>query len=133
MELMTVGALSRRTGLSAKAIRAYADAGLIYTQGRSPAGYRLFAEEALWCAQVIDGLRSLGLTVAEIRALDEPGEPIGPALGRLLAAAKTRTTARIADLQRVVARIEAFEDAHHAELAGRVDFDTGDPRAGRPA
>ena len=130
MELMTIGALARRAGMSVKAVREYADAGLIYTQGRSPAGYRLFAEEALWCAQVIAGLRSLGLTVSEIRGLDESGESLGPQLGRPLATAKARAEVRIADLQQLLARIEAFEDQHRAELSGRVPFDTGDPRAG---
>ncbi|HEU5006846.1 MAG TPA: MerR family DNA-binding transcriptional regulator [Jatrophihabitantaceae bacterium] len=43
MGQMTTGALARRTGLSVKAVREYADAGLIYTTGRSAAGYRLFA------------------------------------------------------------------------------------------
>lgn len=126
---MTIGKLAQRTGMSVKAIREYADSGLIYTQGRSPAGYRLFAEEALWCAQVIDGLRSLGLTVAEIRRLDEAAGPIGPQLARLLSTAKARAAARVADLQALLARIEAFEAAHRAELAGEAAFDTGDPRA----
>lgn len=126
MRLMTTGVLARRSGMSVKAIREYADAGLIYTQGRSPAGYRLFAEEALWCVRVIDGLRSLGLTVLEIRGLGESGEPVGPQLARLLSAAKART----ADLQQLLARIEAFEGEHRSELAGEVAFDTGDPRGG---
>lgn len=36
---MTVGELSRRTGVQVKASREYADWGLIYTVGRSQAGY----------------------------------------------------------------------------------------------
>jgi hypothetical protein len=52
-ELMTVGELSRRTGLSIKAIREYEALGLIYSAGRSEGNYRLFDETALWCAQVI--------------------------------------------------------------------------------
>jgi MerR family copper efflux transcriptional regulator len=38
---MTVGALSRRTGMPARALRAWTDMGLVYSAGRSPAGYRL--------------------------------------------------------------------------------------------
>lgn len=131
METMTTGVLARRTGMSVKAIRQYADAGLIYTQGRSAAGYRLFSEEALWCTQMIHGLRSLGLTVAEIRQLGEASEPIGPHLARLLSTAKRRTEGRIEALQQLLARIEAFEGERRAELAGEVEFDTGDPRRGR--
>lgn len=66
---MTVGELSRRTGVSVKNLRQYTDDGLIYTMGRSSAGYRLFGTEALWCARRIGQLRGLGLTVAEIRQL----------------------------------------------------------------
>jgi MerR family transcriptional regulator, copper efflux regulator len=46
-ELMTVGQLSRRTGLSVKAIRHYEALGLIYSAGRSEGNYRLFDESAL--------------------------------------------------------------------------------------
>jgi MerR family copper efflux transcriptional regulator len=74
-QLMTVGELARRTGLSIKAIRQYEGLGLVYSAGRSDGGYRLFDESALWCAQVISRLRSLGLTIKEIdrlgRALPE--------------------------------------------------------------
>lgn len=67
--VMTIGALSRRTGVPVKALREYEDAGLIYTMGRSPGNYRLFDETALWCVGVIGTLRALGLTLAEIREL----------------------------------------------------------------
>jgi DNA-binding transcriptional MerR regulator len=50
-DLMTVGELSRRTGLSIKAIREYEGLGLIYSAGRSTGNYRLFDSSALWCAQ----------------------------------------------------------------------------------
>lgn len=129
MGLMTTGVLARRAGMSVKAVRAYADAGLIYSTGRSAAGYRLFADEALWCVEVIQGLRALGLTVVEISALGDGDEPVGPQLSRLLVTARARAAARVDELRQVLARIEEFEAAHHAELAGEVDFDTGDPRA----
>ena len=65
--LMTVGELSRRTGTPARALRASTDTGLVYSAGRSYAGYRLYDESALWCVTVIGELRGLGLTIAEIR------------------------------------------------------------------
>ena len=57
---MTIGALSRRTGVPVKALREYEDLGLIYTVGRSAGNYRLFDEEALWCVGVIGTLRDSG-------------------------------------------------------------------------
>src|SRR5215217_3171679 len=101
--LMKVGELARRTGLSIKAIRQYEALGLIYSAGRSEGGYRLFDDTALWCAQVIERLRSLGLTIKEIDQLgsaylSRPGEPIGPHLAALLDAAEQRIEDRIAEL-----------------------------------
>ena len=57
--VMTVGALSRRTGVPVKTLRTYEDMGLIYTVGRSAGNYRLFDEDALWCVGVVSGLRTL--------------------------------------------------------------------------
>src|SRR5215216_3912276 len=97
--LMTVGELARRTSLSIKAIRQYEGLGLIYSAGRSEGGYRLFDESALWCAQVISTLRSLGLTIKEIARLgdehlSQPDEPIGPRIAALLDGAEQRIDER---------------------------------------
>ena len=74
--------------------------GLVYSAGRSPAGYRLYDESALWCVAVIGELRSLGLTLAEIRDLaavylGRPAEPVGPHLAALLRRARDRADTRI--------------------------------------
>ncbi|MGH3797936.1 MAG: MerR family transcriptional regulator [Pseudonocardiaceae bacterium] len=131
--VMTIGALSRRTGVPVKALREYEDAGLIYTVGRSSGNYRLFDDTALWCVGTIGTLRALGLTLAEIRELTavylgRPDEPIGPHLAELLRAARTRTDAQITELERRRQRIDQFETRHAAQLAGSaVDFRADDP------
>jgi MerR family copper efflux transcriptional regulator len=133
--LMTVGELSRRTGTPIKALRRYEGLGLIYTAGRSPANYRLFDDSALWCVEVVSGLRRLGLTVAEIRELagvylGRPEEPIGPHLADLLGRVRARLDARIAELQELRRQIEAFEAAQAPALAGAgTDFRAADPRS----
>ncbi|MDQ0381446.1 MerR family transcriptional regulator [Amycolatopsis thermophila] len=124
-ERMTVGELSRRTGVPIKALREYTDSGLIYTMGRSESNYRLFTGDALRCVQWIGQLRGLGLTLAEIRDLarkcPQPNdELIGPRLAGLLRTARARLETRIAELQRTRDRITDFETAHRAELAGRA-------------
>lgn len=129
-ELMTVSELSARTGLSVKAIRRYHDVGLIYSAGRSEAGYRLFDDSALWCAQTIESLRSLGLTIKEIeeltgRYLAEPDEPIGPHLAELLDRAEQRLAHRIAELEAMRRRNRDYRAHHAAALAGRA----GEPLA----
>lgn len=138
-DLMTIGELSRRTGVSVKVLRRYDDYGLLYSAGRSAANYRLYDESALWCVGVITGLRNLGLTVTEIRQLaavylGAPEDPIGPRLAEHLAGVKSRIDARIAELVALRDRISDFEAAHRAALAGRsqLDFRRADPRPPAP-
>lgn len=131
---MTIGALSRRTGVPVKTLREYEDLGLIYTVGRSAGNYRLFDDDALWCVAAVGTMRQLGLTLAEMRELAETylgksGQPIGPRLAALLAVVRTRTKDRISELRLLLQRIEEFEAAHEAELTGREDFRAYDPRS----
>jgi MerR family transcriptional regulator, copper efflux regulator len=134
--VMTIGALARRSGVPVKTLREYEDLGFIYTAGRSPGNYRLFAEEALWCVAVVGSLRELGLTLAEIRELTSiylgrSEEPIGPRLARTLRAVRARTEVRIAELKALLCRITEYETAHADELSGRADFRAHDPRFSR--
>ena len=117
---MTIGQLSQRTGVPIKTLREYEQLGFLYTQGRSESNYRLFGDEAVWCVQVTQGLRSLGLTLKQIqslvtRYLEYPGEPIDTLLGEHLAHAASRVGAQIADLQALRRRILEFQ----AVLSGR--------------
>jgi DNA-binding transcriptional MerR regulator len=84
--------------------------------GRSESNYRLFGEEALWCVQVVQGLRSLGLTLKEIQTLvtcylERPGEPSGALLETHLAQVLARVEARITALQALRQRILEFQAA----------------------
>lgn len=134
--LMTVGELSRRTGVSVKNVRQYTDWGLVYTVGRSSGNYRLFDNDALWCLQLIRTLRELGVTVAEIRELTHEyldhgcDQPFGPLVAKRLRTTRARVEARIAELQDTLHRIDEFESRHQAELSGRpgVDLAADDPR-----
>lgn len=127
---MTIGTLSRHTGVAVKALRSYEDLGLIATVGRSPGNYRLFGEEALWCVAVVEELRAL----VEICELAEPYLRTDDALGRrvaaVLGAARERTEQRIEALRvRLdrLDRLDRFEADHADELAGRADFRADDP------
>jgi MerR family copper efflux transcriptional regulator len=132
---MTIGALSRRTGVPVKALREYEDLGLIYTVGRSAGNYRLFDEEALWCVGVVGTLRGLGLTLAEIgdltaTYLERTEEPIGPRLAEVLRAVRARTEDRITELRQLLQRIDDYQSEFGAQLAGRADFRALDPHFG---
>lgn len=131
---MTVGGLSRRTGLSIKAIREYEGLGLIYSAGRSEAGYRLFGESALRCAETIGRLRSLGLTIREIQQLASSHtsgcRSIGPQLADLLDQAERRIETTMTELEATRRGIRAYLEENAAALAGEPDADlvVNDPR-----
>jgi MerR family copper efflux transcriptional regulator len=113
---MTIGQLSRRSGVPIKVLRTYEDLGLLYTLGRSESNYRLFGEEAVWCVQAIGGLRSLGLTLKEIQTLvtcyrEHPGEMVDMLLEEQLTQAVARVESQIATLQALRQRILGFRAA----------------------
>jgi len=122
-DLMTIGELASRTGMSRKLIREFEGRGLIYSAGRSEAGYRLFDRSALWCVTVIGNLRSLGLTLKEIEQLaavylEQPSEPVGPHLAALLERAEQRIQRRLEELRILQERIAAFRAENAAVLTG---------------
>ena len=125
-ELMTIGQLAARTGLTIKAIRDLEGRGLIYSAGRSEGNYRLFDFSALWCCEVVGNLRSLGLTIKEIGQLagvylDRPQEPVGPRLAALLDRAERRIDERVGELEQVRERIRAFRAQRPDVLAGKAE------------
>jgi len=135
-QLMTVGELSRRTGLSIKAIREYEALGLIYSAGRSEGNYRLFDETALWCARGISDMRSVGLTIKEIKQLADAyladrDEPIGPKIAAALDRAEQRVETQLQELEALRRRIAAYRADNAAALAGRADIAPPDPKIGR--
>jgi MerR family transcriptional regulator, copper efflux regulator len=134
--VLTIGGLSRQTGVSVKTLREYEDLGLIYTVGRSAGNYRLFDAEAMWCVGVVGTLRALGLTLGEIQELAgsylrQPGDNIGPMVAGMLGVVRARTQARITELHQLLQRIDDFEASGAAELSGRADFRARDPRSGQ--
>jgi MerR family copper efflux transcriptional regulator len=101
---MTIGQLSRQTGVPIKVLRTYEDLGFLCTLGRSESDYRLFGEEALRCVQMVQSLRSLGLTLKEIQALvrrmcQREGSPVEGLLQEFLEEALARIDTQINILQ----------------------------------
>jgi DNA-binding transcriptional MerR regulator len=65
--LHPIGELARRTGLTVKTIRFYSDRGIVTPADRSPAGYRLYATDAVARLDLVRTLRELGLDLPTIR------------------------------------------------------------------
>ncbi|MGW4703064.1 MerR family transcriptional regulator [Streptomyces sp. NPDC004285] len=65
--LHSIGDLARRTGLTVKAIRFYADTGIVPPTDRTPSGYRRYGADAVARLELVRTLRELGVDLATIR------------------------------------------------------------------
>ncbi len=65
--LHSIGDLARRTGLTVKTIRFYADSGIVPPTDRTSAGYRLYGPEAAARLELVRTLRELGIGLDAIR------------------------------------------------------------------
>jgi DNA-binding transcriptional MerR regulator len=68
-ELFTIGQLATRTGVPARTIRFWSDAGLVPPAGRSGSGYRLYDAEAAARLDLVRTLRELGFGLDVVRAV----------------------------------------------------------------
>jgi DNA-binding transcriptional MerR regulator len=68
-ELFTIGQLAARTGVPARTIRFWSDAGLVPPASRSVSGYRRYDAEALARLELVRTLRELGLGLDVVRAV----------------------------------------------------------------
>ena len=112
---MTIGQLSKLCRVPIKTLRTYEGLGFLSTRGRSEGNYRLFGEETLWCVQVVQELRSLGLTLKEIQALvtcsgERESSPMSVLLEARLRCALARVEAQMSALQALRQRILEFQD-----------------------
>jgi MerR family Zn(II)-responsive transcriptional regulator of zntA len=69
IQLLTIGKLAERTGISTDTLRYYEKMGLIKAASRSESGYRIFGEDAERILQFIKGAKTLNFTLEEIRQL----------------------------------------------------------------
>ena len=76
-ELFTIGQLARRTGVPARTVRFWSDAGLIPPAGRSAGGYRLYDSEAAARLDLIRTLRELGLGLDVVAAVLSRASTLG--------------------------------------------------------
>ncbi len=68
-ELFTIGQLARRTGVPARTIRFWSDAGLVPPAVRSGRGYRLYDAAAVARLDLVRTLRELGFGLDVVRAV----------------------------------------------------------------
>ncbi len=100
---LTIGELSRRTGLPVKTLRFWSDEGLLPPASRSASGYRLYSQDALVRLDLVRTLREAGLGLDAIRKVLHRDMSLADALRLQLAAVE----AHAASLQRVAAALRA--------------------------
>lgn len=90
-ESMRIGEIAQVTGVSARMLRYYEKHGLLAPSARSAAGYREYDDSDVERIFHIEGLRGLGLTVAEVKsALEDPGFSFSTVIDELLAQSRHR-------------------------------------------
>jgi DNA-binding transcriptional MerR regulator len=68
-QLMKLGEVARRSGLTRQMIASYCMYGLIHEAARTPKGHRLFDQKVLTRLELIRGLLKHGYTLREIREI----------------------------------------------------------------
>ncbi|MBM7493158.1 DNA-binding transcriptional MerR regulator [Micromonospora luteifusca] len=110
----TIGHLARRTGLSVKTIRYYADSGIVPATDRSPAGYRQYGPDAVARLELVRTLRDLGVDLATIRRVVDCEVPLHE-----VAAAHAEALAvqiRVLRLRQAVLTVAARREAGPTEV-----------------
>lgn len=108
---LSIGELSRRSGVSVKTLRFYSDLGLLPPSGRTASRYRLYDESALVRVEVIRALRDAGLGLDRVGAVLSREVSLAEALRLQLAAveAHLRSLKHVAAALRAALRSEPTE------------------------
>jgi len=96
---LKIGQLAARSGITARNLRFYADAGVFGDLPRSPKGYRLFPAEAVQWVRILRAAQAAGFSLDEVQELlralrqdSAPCEHVREALGGKLQALETKLT-----------------------------------------
>ena len=99
VRMLKIGQLASRSGIAARNLRFYADAGVFGELPRSPKGYRLFPSESVHWVRILRASQAAGFSLEEIRELlralrqdSVPCEHVREALGGKLRALETKLT-----------------------------------------
>jgi len=97
--MLKIGQLAMRSGITARNLRFYADAGVFGDLPRSPKGYRLFPVEAIHWVRILRAAQAAGFSLDEVQELlralrqdSAPCEHVREALGGKLQALEVKLT-----------------------------------------
>lgn len=103
---MLIGEVARRSGVSTRMLRHYDALGLVRPTGRTVGGYRSYAEQDIRRIFHVESLRTLGLSLRQIRqALEDPGFEASALVADLI----RRTEDRLRQEQELLDRLRAVD------------------------
>jgi len=102
---MKIGELARRTGLTVRTLRFYDEIGLVRPTERSEGGHRVYGPDAVRRLQQVTSLRSLGLSLDEVRAHLEAHDP---SLLETIELQRTRLGEQITALETLQQRLDGI-------------------------
>jgi len=98
---MSIGAVCEATGLSARTVRYYEELGLLPGVRRRAAGRRVYGDDELERLSFIQRLKTLGLSLSEVKELNS-------------------LYALAGSTQAMLERLDGLLGAHQKELDGRI-------------
>ncbi|MBB5114018.1 DNA-binding transcriptional MerR regulator [Micromonospora echinospora] len=105
---MLIGEVARRSGVSARMLRHYDSLGLVRPTGRTSGGYREYTAEDVRRIFHVESLRSLGLSLGQIRrALADPDFAPSVLVGDLI----RQSEDRLGREQELLKRLRAVDDS----------------------
>lgn len=102
---LTIGTISRLSGLSAKSIRYYEEIGLVMVPCRSEAGYRQYTDDHLHILTFIRRARDLGFSLSEASGLLQ----LWKDNSRSSAEIKALAAMRLTEMDRKLAELESMK------------------------
>ncbi|WFE54356.1 HEAT repeat domain-containing protein [Micromonospora sp. WMMD1155] len=117
---MLIGEVARRSGVSARMLRHYDSLGLVRPTGRTGTGYREYTAADIRLIFQVESLRSLGLSLRDVRrALDDPGFAPSALVDDLIRQTRERIAGEMELLTRL-RRIGATEPADWGDVLETV-------------
>jgi MerR family transcriptional regulator, copper efflux regulator len=144
-QALTIGQLAQATGVSAKTIRYYEEVGVLPRAGRTPAGYRQYAQQGVHRLRFIRRARALGLPLQHLKALtavldDGPRTTVRPRLLVLVRAQLSAVHGQITELQllqgqleQVLHRLLTRRAPNHAEGCRCLETEAVSVGTGKPS
>ena len=121
-EQLTIGAVCKATGLSARTIRYYEEQGLLPGVRRRAGGRRVYGSDELERLDFIGRLKAMGLSLAEIRELNAVYSIAGSTRAMLIHLEELLER-RQGDLERRIAELTMLRDQiekYRAHVASRI-------------